>query len=153
MIAFRVEADVERALAQLGKVRSAMGDQRPIFAEVVEPEFYRMQADRFDTEGGGDHWQRLSVTYAAWKARHFPGRRVLEREGLLKESLTRRGGRFQVRRLSGRELVIGTRHPAALFHQQGARRMPKRQIINLTAADQRRIQGLIEAWFARRVVR
>ena len=151
MIGFRAEAATTDSAKMLAALIRGASDMRPIFHQVVEPEFYRMEYERFEGEGSPDHWAALSPKYAAWKANHFPGRRILEREGLLKESLTQYPARHQIRRMSEHEFEIGTRHPAAGFHQYGTRKMPKREIIDFKAADGKRLEKLIESWFAKAV--
>lgn len=151
MIGFRAEAETAGAEAMLKSILAGAADMRPLFHEVVEPYFYGVMEDRFDGEGRPEAWQQLSAKYAAWKAVHFPGRRILEREGLLKEGLTQYPGRYQIRRMGAREFMIGTNHPAAQFHQYGTSRMPKREIITWTQQDDRRCEQLAEAWFAKRV--
>lgn len=139
----------DKAVKGLDAIIKAMRDMSPLFESVIEPAFYEWQTERFDTEGGDQRWQRLSSRYAAWKAQHFPGKKILDREGLLREGLTRRGGRFQVRRLDGTLLELGSRHPAAEFHQHGTSRMPKREIITITGSHVGKWQKLVEDYYAK----
>ena len=55
---------------------------RRIGAEVVKAE-----RAWFASQGNGS-WPMLSEKYGAWKARHYPGRPILVREGDLKRALT-----------------------------------------------------------------
>lgn len=151
MIGFRATAETAGAEAMLRSILAGAADMRPMFHEVVEPYFYGMMEDKFDAEGRPEAWQQLSAKYAAWKAQHYPGRRILEREGLLKEGLTQYPGRYQIRRMGAKEFEIGTSHPAAAFHQYGTRRMPRRKIIDWTPQDDARCEQLAEAWLAKRV--
>lgn len=139
----------EKAAAELTALSGKMQNLRGLFEQVLEPDIYEWQAERFDQEGKPERWARLSDRYAAWKARRYPGRRILEREGLLREGLTRRGGRFQVRRVTDTSLELGTSAPYAQFHQFGTRRMPRREIVTITGDDERRWARLAEDYFAR----
>jgi hypothetical protein len=61
----------------------------------------------------GEAWAPLSTKYAQWKAKHFPGKRVLERTGELRRAASDKGApgqfiqmdplafTFAVSRLSG----------------------------------------------------
>lgn len=139
----------DKAAAELTALSGKMQNLRGLFEQVLEPDIYEWQTERFDAEGKPERWARLSARYAAWKARRYPGRRILEREGLLREGLTRRGGRFQVRRVTDASLELGTSAPYAQFHQFGTRRMPRREIVTITGDDERRWARLAEDYFAR----
>lgn len=133
-----------------GALRTIVGkmtDLRDLYETTLEPEFYTMMERRFATEGGTERWPALSRRYAAWKARNFPGRRILEREGIMREGLTRRGGRFQVRRLDATTMELGTSARYAQHHQFGTRRMPRRKVIDFAGDDARRWQAAVEAYF------
>ncbi len=90
------------------------------------------EGEQFDSEGrfasGG--WSPLSPGYAAGKQRHYPGKPILERTGVLRESLTRRP--FGVERLSPQEMTIGTGVPYSKYHQRGTDRMPQRRPLEVT---------------------
>lgn len=86
------------------------------------PRYLNEVQQNFATEGelvGG--WPDLSPEYAAWKARHFPGRRILELHRRLQMSLmpgaagTSGGGSDTVLRVGPRQMEIGTRVPYARF--------------------------------------
>lgn len=83
---------------------------------------------QFATEGAhfGTPWQPLSPQYAAWKMRKYGPKKILQREGELRDSLMRRA--LSVMTVTDSELVIGTDVPHAVYHQEG-RGVPKRPII------------------------
>jgi hypothetical protein len=84
------------------------------------PSYLMEVQQNFATEGdavGG--WPDLSPGYAAWKARHFPGRKILELTRRLQNSLmpgaagTSGAGSDTVLRVRPTQLEIGTRVPYA----------------------------------------
>ena len=103
--------------------------------ELMSDDFYKSMSEVFSSEGAYEerkHWQELSPAYAAWKMRHYPGKKILERTGRLKRSLTVKGGEDSVSNITPSELAIGTRVPYAILHQMGTKRLPQRKIIELT---------------------
>lgn len=95
---------------ELGTIRNGV-DQR--FREFIR----RL----FATEGAssGRGWPALSPAYAAWKRRHYPGRKIMVLTGRLRRSLTERGHAEHVARF-GREpepfVQVGTAVEYAAFH-------------------------------------
>jgi phage gpG-like protein len=77
----------------------------------------------FATRGAGS-WPPLSPDYARYKARRWPGRPILVREGDLIQSLTMPTRLLQER--GPNTAVIGTRVPYAGYHQTGTIKMPRR---------------------------
>jgi phage gpG-like protein len=109
--------------------------------EAMGEDFYSSMVEVFAGEGVYEErtrWQDLSPSYAKWKARHYPGRKILERTGRMRTSLTLRGGMDSVYMLSPSALAVGTLVPYAMYHQTGTKRMPMRKIIELTAEQKKR---------------
>lgn len=129
---FAGEAQVDRTLARL----EAVEDARPAW-EAMAVRFARANAANFRSEGayasGG--WAPLSPRYAAWKARAYPGKPILEREGDLKRDLTQRP--FGVEVIEPGFMVLGTALPYAAFHQQGAGNLPQRRPVELREQERR----------------
>lgn len=101
----------------------------------IEQEFYEIEVRQFATSGQG-RWPALSPAYAARKQRTHPGQPLMVRDGELRESLTRQGGKWQVRRLTGNTLEIGTNRPGAAAHQDSKRSwLPVRKVIDISAAE------------------
>lgn len=118
----RLTTALERAGAELLKVGEHI---LPRLLPILEVE----TAKQFDAEGSGPQsgsWAPLSVSYAKWKAAHFPGKPILQRTGALKAALTGPGANAR-RDISGNTLSFGTTGlPYASFHQTGTGRMPAR---------------------------
>ena len=133
----------------LGKAQRALGDFTQLW-ERYETDFYAMQTAAFDSEGAstGSKWKALSPAYARRKARTHPGRTILVRDGDLRDSLTRRGGSGQVRRVTPRSFVLGTADHVAKYHMSAAprRKMPLRLSVQLTPQDVARWHDLAVAF-------
>lgn len=102
---------------------------------------------QFDAEGAytGARWAALSPPYRRWKAKHYPGRKILERTGLLRESLTQRP--FGIDEVKDDLMVIGTGVPYASYHQKGAPNLPARQMIQKpTPQDRRQFAKYLQNW-------
>lgn len=127
------ERQIDRTLARFA---DNIGDARAVW-EVLAAKFQRAEARQFATEGayasGG--WPALSPRYAAWKHRHYPGTKILEREGDLKASLTQRP--FGVEQIEPGFMVLGTDVDYAIYHQRGSDRLPQRRPVELTEAQRR----------------
>lgn len=130
---FYGDQQVDRTL--VGLTRN-VSDARPAWL-VLARRFTTNNVRQFASEGayasGG--WAPLSPRYAAWKARHYPGRKILARTGRLRRSLTRRP--FGVERISADSMVLGTDVPYAVYHQRGTRFMPRRRPVELPESERR----------------
>lgn len=101
----------------------------------------------FDSEGAstGTRWHPLSRRYATWKARHYPGRRILEATGALRGSY-KQGGDGHVREIRSRGLVWGSTVGYGRFHQAGGSRLPRRPILRLTSETKDRWERIIHGF-------
>jgi len=127
------EMQLNRALR--GRIR-ATSDLSPAFERMAD-DFEETQKQVFDREGAGDgrrRWQPLSAAYADWKARHYPGAKILERTGRLRDAFT--GGRGSVREIRPLRMVLGGdvrvgRYDLGALHQAGTKKMAQRRVIML----------------------
>lgn len=131
---------------RLEGVIGRLGDMRPAL-EKIAGDFHRTMEGAFASEGGSNaegRWRELSPDYAKWKARHYPGKRILERTGALRASLAENKGKGAIERYEGNALTIGTSvtsargYPYGVAHQQGRGRVPERKIIDLSDTVKRR---------------
>lgn len=117
---------------------------KPAWDQVV-PYLDRVEEEAFTSEGGttrGGRWPRLSERYRRWKARNFPGRRILERTGRLKESIIGSTPDTVSERTATR-LTYGTRVPYAVYHQKGTGRIPRRAFLDLTERQSAAIGAIV----------
>lgn len=114
-----------RALFRLSE---RLDNWKEFWIRVFLPRYLETVQQNFFTEGelvGG--WPDLDPAYRAWKARHFPGTKILELTQRLRRSLapgasgTSGGSSDTVLKVGPRELIVGTRVPYARWH---AKRRP-----------------------------
>lgn len=103
---------------ELVRFANRPGDMRPAWQEMAN-RFRRLEIKQFRSEGahGGAAWAPLSPQYGAWKARHYPGKKILEREGDLKRSLTVRP--FGIEVLEHDFMLVGSDVEHGQWHQRG----------------------------------
>jgi hypothetical protein len=128
MAGFDVRVDGDEPLRRkLAFIRLQLDDLRGFWPLLV-PVVHGWMSDQFASEGGwgGAPWAPLSPAYAAEKARRFPGRSILIREGTL-----RRAASEMRREVSPRTLTMWVDDPVAGYHQDGTTNMPARPLIPL----------------------
>ena len=129
---FYGEAQLDRTLA---RVELAAADASPAF-EVIAEEFLVAERQQFASEGGfgSGGWAALSDDYAKWKARHYPGAKILHRTGDLEASLTEGP---DIRVIEPHFMILGSSVSYGRYHQEGTARMPRRRPIELPEALRR----------------
>lgn len=134
-VTFTILGDVvlARALSRFGE---GVRDFRPVW-EQIRNDFVRIEGEQFDSEGsrGGEPWAPLSPTYAAWKARHFPGQPIMRLTMELWSQLAVGTGLFVD---SGpMQLRMYPTLARAGIHQQGSpmTNLPARRLVALTEED------------------
>lgn len=132
-----------RAFSRFGE---NVKDLSPVW-QVLADDFLKVERDQFVSEGqsGSGGWVPLSPGYAAWKAKHAPGRPLLVQSGKLRQSLTERGGEH-IEEIRADSLRLGTEVPYAIYHQKGTRRMPARKLVELSETDKTRWTKRIQAF-------
>lgn len=132
-IRFEIANEVQLSRAFETGIAAFLNLEQPF--GIMADEFFQSMASVFAAEGAFEErsrWQELSPAYGRWKARHYPGRKILELTGRLKNSLTTKGGPDNVLEITRDTLSVGTRVPYAMYHQTGTPKMPMRKIIELT---------------------
>ena len=127
------ETQIDRTLARFA---DAIEDARPLW-DVLADRFAASERRQFDSEGayGSGGWAPLSPAYAAWKARHYPGKPILERTGEAKRGLTVRP--FGVEVLLPGSMVVGSGTDYMRYHQRGAGTLPQRRPVELPEGERR----------------
>lgn len=127
----------------------AAEDMSPAFADIYD-DFRKVERRQFDSEGsyGSGGWAPLRPSTVASRSgsAHPILRSVGADSGRLRRSLTTKGARDAIARLTSDELVMGTKTPYAQFHQRGTKHMPRRRIVELTEADKKRWAKIIQAY-------
>lgn len=140
-IRLSIEGDtqLDRTLA-----RFAEGlDNASALWDALADRFASINRRQFDSEGayGSGGWQALSPRYAAWKARAYPGKPILQREGDLVESLTRRPLGIEV--ITPRSMTLGSGVPHHRYHQLGDG-VPQRRAVELPESERRHWVRLVQ---------
>lgn len=102
-------------------------------ARRMDSAFKKHERGLFASEGAmaGSRWAPLSPAYARWKAKRFPGRKIMQRKGKLRRSLITKGSGHILR--SGAQprafVEMGTSVDYAAFHIRGThnKRQPKHE--------------------------
>ena len=126
----RVDVDGSDADRQVRLLELALTDLQP-FWRVVTPMVRRWWKAQFDTEGGfaGHAWTPLSPQYAAWKARHYPGKGILQATGQLKQAASRAQSYATPSTLTMIIDDAGPAHgPVLQYHQEGEG-VPRRPLV------------------------
>lgn len=124
----RLDMDATAMVRGLRAMRVAVEDLRPLWphvTRVIRPFIVK----NFRTQGtsSGQPWAPLTPAYAAWKARNYPGKPILVREGDLRAHVTGRKGPRVVAAPRWVDYVIDD--PKAQYHQHGTRFMVARPLI------------------------
>lgn len=148
---FYGDKQLDRTLARMA---DNIGDARPVW-NVLADRFVALERRQFSSEGGhaSGGWAPLSEKYGEWKHAHYPGKKILELTGDLKDSLTRRPLGVEV--LEPGFMVIGSNVDYGAYHQHGnpAGNLPQRRPVEFTEHARRdwvrRVQRFIVTGEAR----
>lgn len=134
------ETQIDRTLARFA---DNVGDASPLWDKLAD-RFVSIERRQFKSEGayGSGGWAALSPRYAAWKARAYPGKPILEREGNLVESLTRRPLGVEV--IEAGFMVLGSGIDYGRYHQAGGGNLPQRRPVELPESERRSWVRLIQ---------
>lgn len=122
-----------------------ISDFRPAFEE-MRTDFMQVETEQFATEGGrsGQPWPPLSPTYAAWKAKHYPGAPILQlTRTMLAQLSAGTGMQIDMQPMSLRMTPLV---PWAKWHQTGTARMPARPPVVLTETDKTRWMKILHRY-------
>ena len=135
---FKLKAELVERSGTVGNIpfasklitfNKSIKDWRGFWATVFIPRYIEEIQQNFETEGELSGytfgWPDLNPAYAAWKARHFPGTKILERTRRLRESLAHGGNSDTVIEAGPRTLRFGTRVWYARFHQDTRPFLPR----------------------------
>jgi phage gpG-like protein len=145
-----------RAIHQVITVHSlGLKDLREVWDRFI-PNIRRRHSVTFRqmTSPFGEGWAPLSTAYAKWKAKHFPGKRILERTGELRRAASTKGapGQFIEMRPMGFTFTVMRFNGffnVGRIHQQGGKHMPRRTWLGLMPDDAIALQAQIKAYFNR----
>lgn len=132
-------------MRRLERIDDSINDASPAF-NVMGDSLARAERRQFASQGayGSGGWAPLSPAYARWKAKHYPGAKILHRTGDLEDSLTRRP--FGIDVVEHDQAIFGTTLGYAIEHQHGNNRMPARPPIDLPESVRRRWVKILQRY-------
>jgi len=153
----RVGVDKSGLEIKLRGLEQGLRDLAPVWPKVHEILLAFMK-QHFASEGtyAGVRWRVLSPNYARWKAKHYPGKKILQLRGDLYGSLTQPRHASHVFRSGPSFMEFGTSDWKARIHQTGslkiANRPPRRIVLpKLTKAEGEQIVDVMLAFMLRKV--
>lgn len=131
-------AQVDRKLSRLSVQMTKLD---PAFRD-IRAAFKRYQVKEFASQGahGGLAWAQLSEKYRRWKARHYPGRKILALTGALRESMTSE----LESALLPTKLVMWSYEETAKWHDEGAGNLPVRKIVAIPESEKRDFTRILQ---------
>lgn len=140
----------ERFVRGFNRYAEDVQDWRPAFERIYE-NFLDIERRTFRAQGYPARWKRLSPAYAAWKAKHYPGKPILQKTGRLMRSLTAKHqaeAQDTVKDIKKLRAEFGTRVPYAEAHQRGfpPRNLPARPPVQLTEHNKTFWARIIHEW-------
>ncbi len=128
-----LKVDNSEAVLMLEGLLAGIDDFSPAWPK-VEQIVMDMERQQFETQGefGGEEWEPLNETYAEYKRKTYGSTGILVATGMLKGSLTTKGGAGHYYNAGPNFVEIGTLVPYAGYHQRGHEtptRLPKRTVI------------------------
>jgi phage gpG-like protein len=139
----------EKVVSILTSLKSRVKNLSPAFRSISD-NFRETEKKTFDNQGRGKSWMPLSSTYAAWKAKHYPGRPIMVLTGDLKRSLTSRDANH-IERIRHQDMEIGTSDKKGIWHQKGTSKMPARKLISPTASDKMEWVNIIRSYIVEKL--
>ena len=139
---------------QLSRFGEGISDFRPLW-EQTGFLFKQDMAAQFATQGdtSGDEWAPLSEAYAAWKAKHYPGRTIGWLTGALMQSMTGGAGYTEIFTPLSAEFGQADGATAASngasygrYFNDGTGKMPARPVLRFTPAWGVAFQNAAAMW-------
>jgi hypothetical protein len=134
---------IDELRAELQAIADRGGNPREAFDDVERDFREHMMPAVFRSEGGsiGARWKAWSASY---RRRKKPGTMLNLANGSgLYESFTSMTDRYKVRQTTKDSVKVGSRHPLAHLHDQGAGSLPRRRLVKVTENDAERWAGYI----------
>lgn len=146
----------ERFIRGFSRIEKQMPDMRPVFEDIAVY-FWAREKQIFAREGDPESFDDYtSDVYKAWKRKHFPGRKIMQLRGRLRNSLIgerQAVAQDTVKIIKKKSAEFGTQVPYAHRHQMGTFGMPQRKIVQLTEKDKRWWAKTIHEWAYKTVLK
>lgn len=132
---------INRSLSRYGEYLQDLTDAWPD----IKNDFYKGEEIQFDSEMGEGPWKDLSEPYASWKAKHYPGKKIMELTGRLRNALTG-GGSDLGWKEDPQKLSVIVKVPYAKLHHEGLGKLPRREVIWFTEDTKRAFTSTLQKW-------
>lgn len=141
---FDIEIEgMKELLATFKTIEESMIDFRQLGTwKAVGHEFRKIEKEQFASEGSAGRsgkWKSLSPKYAVRKQKKYGNMPILQATGKGYRSLTVEGAEGAVYEESAQELVIGSSIKYIAYHQRGSGRLPKREPVSFTEAQEKQL--------------
>lgn len=150
-IATSYSVDNDRKFTRALNALAALTDDLTIPLTLISKDFYRSEQAIFNLKGPGRFPDLALSTKAHKKRAGKPVYPILVFSGKLKKSMTEPNSEGSINEIiNNKTLVIGTRIPYGIFHQEGTKKMPMRKFLFIgpeapTFADDDQ-KGRLERW-------
>jgi phage gpG-like protein len=129
-------------LQRIEDLRSRAEDMEPVLDMFGRYLVQQHIPAQFRARGKPKRWAALSPKYAAWKAKHYPGKPILQRSGAMMSGFDWETHKQSVRVVnrvrSGQK--AGSK-PRWAYHQDGTIKMPARPMLQLTDKDYKQFRA------------
>ena len=127
-----VRFQLDSVFARLGALQDALLPSEAVLQPAVAVVARAIERN-FKEEGRPARWKPLTPAYARYKSHRWPGKKILQRTGVLRDSIrvTVEPGRGNTA-----AIVASTDVPYALVHQFGTTFIPPRPFLVLTREDE-----------------
>lgn len=151
----RITSEVNPRLKTLRQAMQLDRREMGTVKDWIDTEFTAFEKRQFATEGaaGGQRWPALSPAYAKAKRRRFPGRKIMQRTGKLRKSLTNKRDASHVAKAllaPRRAIEVGTRNETAAYHISGSPlknpHVPHRDVMQFGPAQAKRYTETIATY-------
>ncbi len=139
-------AGVPQVARVLGIAMHRVRNLQPVWNDIAD-DFVKGEKKVFSQEGsvpGWEQWAPVNEEYAKLKAAQGYGTKILRRTGVLERSLTNRADRNFFYQAGPLRMEIGTTVPYARYHQEGTKKMKKREPIRVADTQRRHWVQLIQ---------
>jgi len=128
-IKFDFSVDGEKQIQRFFQIYGKKMDSFKWAFEKMAVDFYETEKKIFDAEGayeGNPKWKDLSKGYGKTKEQEYPGKKILERTGAMRKSLTMRNDKYARCKITDKNFEIGSelktpdkKYNLWMLHQRG----------------------------------
>jgi phage gpG-like protein len=125
MVTFQISGHAPLRI-EIERFKHRLNDVEPVWQAIAD-RMAEVWGREFRLEGAWVRWAPLSPRYREWKAKRYPGAKIMHLTGDLEDSLTKRP--FGIDEINNEVMVIGTQVFYAGYHHHGTPMMPARPVL------------------------